>query len=83
MITLRPSSRSGRDGPRPGRDRGTSAVEYSLLVAAITAVVAAIVFSVGMKVKTAFDDTCRSIDAAQSTGTPPSGLKRVVVDYCS
>ncbi len=50
---------------RAGSDVGTSAVEYGLLVASIAAVIAAIVFSVGLKVKSAFDDTCAAYGTAQ------------------
>lgn len=46
--------------------RGTSAVEYSLLVTAIAAVCAAIIFSVGVKIKATFDDTCRALATGQS-----------------
>lgn len=46
-------------------DAGTSAVEYGLLVVSIAAVIAAIVFSVGLKVKSAFDDTCAAYGTAQ------------------
>jgi len=47
------------------RDEGASAVEYGLLLAAIAAVIVAVVFLLGGKVKTAFQSTCTSISAGQ------------------
>jgi len=38
-------------------DEGASAVEYGLLVAAIAALIVAIVFLLGQRVSTVFDDT--------------------------
>ena len=43
------------------KDRGASAVEYGLMVAAIAAVIVAVVFGIGGLVKGAFDTTCNSI----------------------
>jgi len=43
------------------KDRGASAVEYGLMVAAIAAVIVAVVFGLGGLVKGAFNDTCNSI----------------------
>jgi pilus assembly protein Flp/PilA len=43
------------------RDEGASAVEYGLLVAAIAAVIVAVVFFLGAKVKGAFSQTCTAI----------------------
>ena len=53
---------------RPRRDdRGASAVEYGLLVAAVAAVIAVIAFALGGVVKEAlFEDTCTVI----ATETP-------------
>lgn len=56
---------------RTRADVGTSAVEYSLLVVSIAAVIAAVVFSVGLKVKAAFDDTCAAYGTAQDQQNPP------------
>jgi pilus assembly protein Flp/PilA len=42
-------------------DRGASAVEYGLLVAAIAAVIVGIVFGLGSLVKKAFNDTSSCI----------------------
>jgi pilus assembly protein Flp/PilA len=44
------------------KDRGASAVEYGLMVAAIAAVIVAIVFGLGGLVRETFQDTCASID---------------------
>jgi pilus assembly protein Flp/PilA len=46
-------------------DEGASAVEYGLLVAAIAAIIVAIVFTLGGKVKAAFSTTCSSIASGQ------------------
>ena len=42
-------------------DRGASAVEYGLMVAAIAAVIVGIVFGLGKLVGKQFDETCSSI----------------------
>lgn len=42
-------------------DRGASAVEYGLLVAAIAAVVVGVVFGLGGMVQRAFEDTANCI----------------------
>ena len=44
-------------------DRGASAVEYCLLVAAIAALIVVIVFALGGVVKEVFTDTCSEIKA--------------------
>jgi Flp pilus assembly pilin Flp len=67
--------------------RGTSAVEYSLLVVSIAAVCAAIIFSVGVKIKATFDDTCHALANAQSQqSTQKAGnqaaLRPTNVDQC-
>jgi pilus assembly protein Flp/PilA len=43
------------------QDRGASAVEYGLMVAAIAAVIVAIVFGLGGLVQDTFTDTCTEI----------------------
>jgi pilus assembly protein Flp/PilA len=43
------------------KDRGASAVEYGLMVAAIAAVIVAIVFGLGGLVKETFTNTCSEI----------------------
>lgn len=59
-----------RRGASEARDRGASAVEYGLLVAAIAAVIVGVIFGLGTVVKGAFDDTCKAI-AAQTTPSCP------------
>jgi pilus assembly protein Flp/PilA len=49
---------------RAGMDRGASAVEYGLMVAAIAAVIVGIVFGLGGLVQNVFKDTCNSIKAS-------------------
>jgi pilus assembly protein Flp/PilA len=46
---------------RDTKDRGASAVEYGLMVAAIAAVIVGIVFGLGGLVGQIFHDTCTSI----------------------
>jgi pilus assembly protein Flp/PilA len=53
------------------RDEGASAVEYGLLVAAIAAIIVAIVFLLGGKVRAAFDTTCDAIGSGQNSGACP------------
>ena len=48
---------------RNGRDRGASAVEYGLMVAAIAAVIVGIVFGLGTLVKSTFSKTSSCISA--------------------
>ncbi len=60
-----------RKTTRLAQDRGASAVEYGLMVAAIAAVIVAVVFGLGGLVRTAFQDTCNTIateDASAATG---------------
>jgi pilus assembly protein Flp/PilA len=52
------------------KDRGASAVEYGLMVAAIAAVIVAVVFGLGGLVKDTFKDTCSQIEAGN---TAPGG----------
>ena len=68
------TARQRRDRVRPtvrrlvaaARDRGASAVEYALLVAAIAAVIVAAVFGLGNMVKNSFIDTCSSIESVNN-----------------
>lgn len=53
-----------RQGPRD--EAGASAVEYGLLVVAIAAVIAAVVFVLGMEVQGLFTTTCTSVQARVS-----------------
>jgi pilus assembly protein Flp/PilA len=52
-------------------DRGASAVEYGILVAAIAAVIVAIVFVIGGQVKSGFSTTCTNLKAG--TGITTNG----------
>jgi pilus assembly protein Flp/PilA len=48
-------------------EKGASAVEYGLLVAAIAALIVIIVFALGGVVKEVFTDTCGEITSNAST----------------
>lgn len=50
-------------------DEGASAVEYGLLVAAIAAAIAVIVFAIGNMVTSEFSNTCTRIDTADVRNT--------------
>jgi pilus assembly protein Flp/PilA len=50
-------------------EKGASAVEYGLLVAAIAAVIVLIVFALGSLVKGAFSNTCTAIEDNSSLTT--------------
>ncbi len=60
-----------RKTTRKAQDRGASAVEYGLMVAAIAAVIVAVVFGLGTLVRGAFTTTCTTIEANNGT-TPDS-----------
>ena len=47
-------------------DEGASAVEYGLLVAAIAAAIAVLVFAIGGMVTSQFHRTCTNIDQADA-----------------
>jgi pilus assembly protein Flp/PilA len=49
------------------RDEGASAVEYALLVVAIAAVIAAVVFGLGILTKGNFTSACTNWDTAAGT----------------
>ncbi|HET7690249.1 MAG TPA: Flp family type IVb pilin [Nocardioidaceae bacterium] len=49
-------------------EKGASAVEYGLLVAAIAALIVLIVFALGRAVNGAFDHTCQSINSNVASG---------------
>jgi pilus assembly protein Flp/PilA len=68
MVAVR---RHVKDDSRTKDDRGASAVEYGLLIAAIAAVIVVIVFALGSVVKSKFQKTCNGInsDSTSSTGT--------------
>ena len=44
-------------------EKGASAVEYGLLVAAIAAIIVLIVFAIGKFVKKGFEDTCTGLQS--------------------
>ena len=58
-----------RKTTRLAQDRGASAVEYGLMVAAIAAIIVGVVFGLGNLVRTTFTDTCTAIEAGNGTGT--------------
>ena len=52
---------------RKTADRGATAVEYGLMVAAIAAVIVGLVFGIGTLIKGAFQDTCDQLKTGNST----------------
>lgn len=58
-------------GKMPREDEsGASAVEYSLIVAAIAAIIVLIVFAVGEFTGGMFDDTCSNLAQGDYKATP-------------
>ena len=53
---------------RHARDRGASAVEYGLMVAAIAAVIVGLVFGIGIIIRGAFSNTCTALNNNRTTG---------------
>lgn len=53
-------------------EKGASAVEYGLLVAAIAALIVVIVFALGNVVQKVFSNTCSTIATQASTGNSAS-----------
>jgi pilus assembly protein Flp/PilA len=53
-------------GRHVGDERGASAVEYALLVAAIAAVIVVVVFGLGRVVNRTFETTSNNIDCLAS-----------------
>jgi len=51
------------------KDRGASAVEYGLMVAAIAAVIVVIVFGLGTLVGKTFNDACSAINGGSATAS--------------
>jgi pilus assembly protein Flp/PilA len=49
-------------------DKGASAVEYGLLIAAIAAVIVVIVFALGSVVKSKFQKTCNAVNVGTTVG---------------
>ncbi len=54
-------------------DKGSSAVEYGLMVAAISAVIVGAVFALGGIIKTAFSETCRTVASSVVAGDDTCG----------
>jgi pilus assembly protein Flp/PilA len=54
---------------RAGTERGASAVEYGILVAAIAAVIVAVVFVIGGQVKSGFTTTCNGLQGKNGNTT--------------
>jgi pilus assembly protein Flp/PilA len=50
------------------RDRGASAVEYGLMVAAIAAIIVGVVFGLGGLIQSAFKNTTNHITNCQTAG---------------
>lgn len=50
-----------RKASRKTADRGATAVEYGLMVAAIAAIIVAVVFGLGSLIRTTFDNTNQCI----------------------
>lgn len=55
---------------RHARDRGASAVEYGLLVAAIAAVIVGVVFGLGALIQEKFQDTKDCVGGAAASTDP-------------
>jgi pilus assembly protein Flp/PilA len=51
---------------RSTKDRGATAVEYALMVAAIAALIVGVVFGLGSIVKNAFTHTCSALSTSGS-----------------
>lgn len=49
------------------RDRGATAVEYGLIVAAIAAIIVVTVFTLGTKVEAAFQTVCNKMTGGSGT----------------
>ncbi len=49
-------------------ERGASAVEYGLLLAAITGVIVAVIFLFGTNISSIFSDTCNNISTSSGVG---------------
>jgi pilus assembly protein Flp/PilA len=49
-------------------ERGASAVEYGLLVAAIAAVIILVIFALGDNIKSLFSNTCDAVKTNASAG---------------
>jgi pilus assembly protein Flp/PilA len=68
---------------RDTKERGASAVEYGLMVAAIAAVIVGIVFGLGTLVGKTFNDTCSAINTgAGTTATTGTGTTATTGKDC-
>ena len=54
---------------RKTADRGATAVEYGLMVAAIAAIIVGIVFGIGTLIQGAFKDTCTALNTGQAANS--------------
>lgn len=54
---------------RKTADRGATAVEYGLMVAAIAAVIVGLVFGIGTLIQGAFQDTCADLKTGRGAAT--------------
>ena len=63
--------RTLRKSTRAEDDRGASAVEYGLMVAAIAAVIVVVVFALGGVVRDKFQSTCTAVRNGTGTTTCP------------
>ena len=52
----------------PHAERGASSVEYGLLVAAIAAIIAIVVFALGTAVQGQYADSCSKFEGQMNTG---------------
>ena len=50
-------------------ERGASAVEYSLIVAAIAAILVVVIFAIGKFTGAAYNDTCDSLASGDFSGS--------------
>jgi pilus assembly protein Flp/PilA len=62
-----------RRAARHAQDKGASAVEYGLMVAAVAAVIVGAVFAMGKIVTSAFSHTCEAMAVSVSDGADCSG----------
>ncbi|WP_088287367.1 Flp family type IVb pilin [Kineosporia sp. A_224] len=58
---------------RKTADRGATAVEYGLMVAAIAAIIVGLVFGIGTLIQGAFQDTCSRLETGQSANNGTGG----------
>lgn len=66
-----------RKASRKTADRGATAVEYGLMVAAIAAIIVAVVFGLGSLIRTTFDNTNTCITSNSAVAADPAGGDQV------